>query len=122
MGTDSAPARLVHLCTGEQWCVAQRRGEHRPDSLDSVGFVHLSTPEQVHLPANRLYAGRTDLVLLCVDAALLDAPLRWEPGVATDPESMVFPHLYGPLPAAAVTSVTAFLPGGDGRFAPWIGT
>ena len=58
---------LVHLCSNDEWRTAQARGEHRPDSLDESGFVHLSTTEQVHLPANRLYAGRTDLVLLRID-------------------------------------------------------
>ena len=36
----------------------------------------------------------------------------------TDPDSMVFPHLYGPLPAAAVISVTSYRPDANGRFAP----
>lgn len=117
-GMNPSPAVLVHLCSAEDWQLATARGEHRPDSLDAAGFVHLSTPEQVHLPANRLYAGRTDLVLLRVDAARLSAPIRWEPGVPADPDSMVFPHLYGPLPAAAVISVTPYRPDDDGRFAP----
>lgn len=108
---------LVHLCAADEWRAAQARGEHRPASLGDVGFVHLSAPEQVHLPADRLYAGRTDLVLLYLDPALLGAPVRWEPGVSTDPESMLFPHLYGPLPTAAVISVTPYLPGADGLFA-----
>jgi uncharacterized protein (DUF952 family) len=108
---------LVHLCTADDWRRAQRAGEHRPPSLDDVGFVHLSAPEQVHLPANRLYAGRTDMLMLRCDPAVLGAPVRWEPGVPTDPESMLFPHLYGPLPVPAVTCVTAYLPGADGRFA-----
>jgi uncharacterized protein (DUF952 family) len=111
------PSVLVHLCTIEDWQRAQDAGEHRPPSLDDVGFVHLSAPEQVHLPANRLYAGRTDLVLLRCDPALVGAPVRWEPGVPTDPASMLFPHLYGPLPIAAVTSVTPYLPLADGSFA-----
>jgi uncharacterized protein (DUF952 family) len=112
------PSVLVHLCSADEWRLAQARGELRPDSLDTVGFVHLSTPEQVHLPANRIYAGRTDLVLVCVDAARLRSDVRWEPGVASDPDSMVFPHLYGPLPAAAVMSVTPYRPRPDGGFAP----
>ena len=107
----------VHLCTAEDWRRAQEAGERRPPSLDAVGFVHLSAPEQVHLPANRLYAGRTDMVLLRCDPASLGAPVRWEPGVPSDPAAMLFPHLYGPLPAAAVTSVTPYLPGADGTFA-----
>jgi uncharacterized protein (DUF952 family) len=109
---------LVHICAEDDWRLAQERGEHRPDSLDEVGFIHLSAPEQVHLPANRLYAGRTDLVLLGIDPGRLAAPVRWEPGVATDSASMDFPHLYGPLPIGAVTSVTPYRPGGDGSFPP----
>lgn len=78
--------------------------------------MHLSTAEQVHLPADRLFAGRTDLVLLHVDSRLAPAPLRWEPGVETDAAGMLFPHLYGPIPVAAVLAVTEFRPGPDGRF------
>ncbi|MCV7173139.1 DUF952 domain-containing protein [Mycobacterium manitobense] len=113
------PARtplLVHLCPAADWQVALGHGEHRPPSLDAVGFVHLSAPGQVHLPANRLYAGRTDLVLLHIDPALLSAEVRWEPGVPTDPGGMLFPHLYGPLPVAAVLRVTPYPPGDDGVF------
>ena len=75
----------------------------------------------MHLPANRLYAGRTDLVLLYLNPNLLGAPVRWEPGVPTDPESMRFPHLYGPLPAAAVIAVTPYSPGPDGSFPRAVG-
>jgi uncharacterized protein (DUF952 family) len=112
------PTVLVHICGAQEWQSAHADGELRPDSLISYGFVHLSTPEQVHLPANRLYAGRADLVLLRIDTARLSSPVRWEPGVPNDPDAMVFPHLYGPLPAAAVISVTPYQPGVDGRFAP----
>ena len=114
----SAPGVLLHMCTAQEWALARDLGEHRPDSLRDAGFVHLSTPEQVHLPANRLYSGRGDLVLLRIDPARLTSEVRWEPGVASDPDAMVFPHLYGPLPVAAVISVTSYLPGADGRFAP----
>jgi uncharacterized protein (DUF952 family) len=108
---------LTHLCTADEWERARRLGERRPPSLESEGFVHLSAPEQVHLPANRLFAGRADMVLLRLDPELLDAPVRWEAGVPSDPQAMTFPHLYGPLPVAAVTSVTPYLPDENGRFA-----
>lgn len=113
----SAPSPgLVHLCSVEDWRRARDTGEHRPESLSAQGFVHLSIPQQVHLPANRLYAGRRDLLLLQIDPAKLSDPIRWEPGVPTDPEAMLFPHLYGPLPVSAVIAVAPYLPGGDGRF------
>jgi uncharacterized protein (DUF952 family) len=114
-----APDLLVHLCGADEWSDTQRRGEIRPDAAVGAEFIHLSAPGQVHLPANRLFRGRRDLVLLHIDPALLDSPVRWEPGVPTDPEAMLFPHLYGPLPVAAVKRITAYLPGSDGTFAPF---
>ncbi len=110
----SIPAVLVHMCGAQEWSRARRHGGIHPES--SAGFIHLSTPEQVHLPANRLFQGRGDLVLLHIDPAALDAPVHWEPGVPTDPESMLFPHLYGPLPVHAVIRVTTYRPASDGRF------
>lgn len=114
-----APGVLVHLCGLQEWADARVRGEIRPAASGSnveERFIHLSTPEQVHLPANRLYRGRNDLVLLHIDPARLDAPVRWEAGVPTDPRSMLFPHLYGPLPVSAVIAVTEYRPGEDGWF------
>jgi len=113
------PRSLVHLCGVDDWSAARSRGEIRPEASGAgAQFIHLSTPDQVHLPANRLYHGRQDLVLLHIDPAALDAPVRWEPGVATDPASMVFPHLYGPLPVHAVIQITAYRPDPDGTFPP----
>jgi uncharacterized protein (DUF952 family) len=113
---------LVHLCGVDDWSHARERGEILPGPSGSEQFIHLSTAEQVHLPANRLYRGRADLVLLYIDPAALEAPVRWEPGVATDPKSMVFPHLYGPLPVCAVTRAAAYPPRADGTFAPLVGS
>ncbi|AQT80625.1 glutathione S-transferase [Mycolicibacterium litorale] len=113
------PKFLLHLCGRRDWDDARVVGELCPASLAEVGFVHLSTPEQVHLPANRLFAGRSDLVSLHIDPRALHAPVLWEPGLPTDPESMLFPHLYGPLPVSAVIGVTAYQPGEDGSFPPY---
>lgn len=107
---------LVHLCSAHDWESAQAAGALCPESLNQVGFVHLSTPQQVHLPANRLYRGCTDLVLLQVDPAKVAAPVHWEPGVPGDPDAMLFPHLYGPLPVGAVIGLSAYRPGPDGVF------
>ena len=101
---------LLHLIEPATWRAALSDGAVRPPSLGSVGFVHLSTPEQVHLPAGRLYPGRRDLVLLVVDAARLPDPVRFEAGVPADPGGLPFPHLYGPLPVSAVTAVVPYRP------------
>jgi uncharacterized protein (DUF952 family)/GNAT superfamily N-acetyltransferase len=97
---------LVHLCTPAGWRAALDDGALRPEGP----FVHLSWPEQVHLPAQRLFPGRRDLVLLVVDPARLPGPVVEEPGVPGDPDGMRFPHLYGPLPVSAVVAVVPYRP------------
>jgi uncharacterized protein (DUF952 family)/GNAT superfamily N-acetyltransferase len=100
----------VHLIEPAAWRAALTEDAVRPASLESVGFVHLSTPQQVHLPATALFPGRRDLVLLVVDPARLSDPVRLEPGRPEDPAGMLFPHLYGPLPAGAVVAVVPYRP------------
>ena len=105
---------LLHLITAADWDAARTRGSVEP--TPGHGFVHLSTPGQVQLPADRLFAGRTDLLLLTVDPAGLD--VRFEPGRPYDPPGMLFPHAYGTVPTSAVVAVRPYLPGPDGTFAP----
>ncbi|WP_158888469.1 DUF952 domain-containing protein [Amycolatopsis anabasis] len=107
---------ILHICAAADWAAVPAGGEYRAPSLDEAGFIHCSDPGTAHLPANALYAGRTNLVLLCVDPDRLMAPLRWEPGVPPHPAGIWFPHVYGPIAHAAVTAVHAFPPGPDGAF------
>ena len=101
---------LLHLIEPGQWRSALDDGAVRPPSLDSVGFVHLSTTDQVHLPARTLYPGRRDLLLLVIDPARLTDPVRVEEGVPADPGGRAFPHLYGPLPVRSVVAVLPYRP------------
>lgn len=116
---------ILHLCTAAELEAARADGARRPPSLDEVGFVHCSDPGTVHLPAGRLFAGRTDVVVLVVDTDRLAArgvAVRWEPGVGPqgteDPRGPWFPHVYGPLPLDAVVAVHALVPEPDGTFRP----
>jgi uncharacterized protein (DUF952 family) len=111
---DSPP--LLHLITPAEWRAALAAGVVAPPSLAEVGFVHLSAAGQVALPADRLFHGRTDLVLLALDPDRIGVPVRHEPGVPTDPASMLFPHAYGPVPTAAVLAVLPYRPRPDGGF------
>ena len=101
---------LLHLIEPAGWRAALSAGAVRPPSLESAGFVHLSAADQVHLPAQALYPGRRDLALLVVDPSRLTDPVRFEAGVPAEPGGMLFPHLYGPLPAQAVVAVVPYLP------------
>lgn len=106
---------LLHLCTPATWRMALAAGSVAPPSLLSEGFVHLSTPAQVQLPANAQFPGRLDLLALVIDPVKLPAELRLEP--APDAADLHFPHHYGPVPADAVVAAVPYQPGPDGCFA-----
>ena len=89
---------ILHITSAEAWADAQRTGLHAPAMLDQDGFLHLCTPAQLDYVLGKHFAGRTGLVMLHVDPGLLH-DLRWEVSV---PGREPFPHLYGPLPVAAV--------------------
>ena len=105
---------ILHICTRAEWAAAADASEYRAASLDDVGFIHCSDPGTVALPANALFPGRTDLVLLEVDPRLVDAPVRWEDGVPPDPRGIRFPHIYGTIPRNAVVAVHDFPTDPDG--------
>ncbi len=102
---------LVHICPRDDWQAAQAAGEYRAASLETVGFIHCSRPEQVLGVANSFYTGVPDLVLLWIDPARLSAKVRWELA-----DGQLFPHLYGPLNLEAVVAVTGLFPDDDGIF------
>ena len=127
-----APDVLVHLIEPAAWRAALTDGAVRPPSLESAGFVHLSTPEQVHLPAQRLYPGRRDMVLLVVDPARLTDPVRFEPGCPPTRRHAVPAPLRAaagdrgdrrrPVPAAgAVRAARARTTGSAGRWRTRVG-
>ncbi len=89
---------LLHVTSAEAWAEAQQSGQHAPPMLAQDGFLHLCTPAQLDHVLGRHFAGRANLVLLHVDPARL-GDIRWE---TSEPGRDAFPHLYGPLPVAAV--------------------
>lgn len=116
-------AVILHITTVAEWRAAVAAGAYRPASLEREGFIHCSTYDQAAATATRYFAGRSDLVLLCIDEARVAAPVRYEAPVSTSPSDdrdpradQRFPHLYGPLAPDAVVRVVAFPPGADGRF------
>ena len=104
---------ILHITTRETWETAVSANTYHLDSLDTDGFIHCSTSEQVLLPANAMYQGRQGLVLLCINADKLHPPLIYEDCYET---GMAFPHIYGPLNTDAVFAVIDFPPNADGSF------
>lgn len=93
---------IFHMCHASEWDAAVASGEHPGSSQDVAdGFIHFSNARQIPGSAAKHRAGQPGLVLLTVDADMLGETLRWEPSR----DDQLFPHLYGPLPVAAVTRV-----------------
>ena len=103
---------LLHIANRSDWEAARATGEYRAASLNTDGFIHLSAPEQVLMPANTVFRGQTGLVLLVLDTDRLIARVRWEDLYGHG----AFPHLYGPLNQDAVINVLPFEPGQDETF------
>jgi len=81
-------------------------GFYKPGGLINEGFVHCSTKEQVITVANRFYSDQNDLILLEIDDVKLKPNVVYE---NLEGGSELFPHVYGPIPIRAITSV-AMLP------------
>ena len=104
-------ATIYHLARGAPWDAAVAGGTPYTrstvdSSLDEVGYIHCSFRDQVQGVADRFYRGLTDIVLLTIDTSKLEPEVRVDNG---------YPHIYGPLPVAAVAEVTPVRCGDDGR-------
>lgn len=102
---------ILHIISKDDWARAKESG-----GISAPGFVHCSDVGSVHLPANALFRGRTDLLLLVIDPARIDAPVKWEPGEPEHPSGVWFPHVYGTIPVEAVSAVHEFPPSAGGDF------
>jgi uncharacterized protein (DUF952 family) len=109
---------ILHICPRDVWAAALAEGVYEGDTLATQGYIHCSTEELVHLPATALFRGRTDLLLLEIAEDRLPVPLTWEDGDPPHPDGKQFPHLYAPLPTAAVVAVHDYQPNEDGSFSP----
>jgi uncharacterized protein (DUF952 family) len=109
---------IVHICPAATWAAAVEHGSYQGDTLDTEGFIHCSPADWVHVPATLRFRGRTDLLILEIDEALVGSPVIWEDGVPPSPDGRQFPHIYGPLPVAAVVRAEPYLPLPDGSFPP----
>jgi len=97
---------IFHLTEPARWARSLDEGVHtgstRGIELADEGFIHCSSAEQWPAVRERFYADVDELLLLHVDETLVDCPVVWEQLGDAPAE---FPHLYGPLPLAAVVRV-----------------
>ncbi|MEZ0486065.1 DUF952 domain-containing protein [Fibrella aquatica] len=92
---------IYHIVTEADWNRQADEPEYEAASLQTEGFIHLSTKEQVAGVLERYYQNVPNLLLLQIDPNKLIQSLRYE--LATNNEH--FPHLYGKLNKDAVVMV-----------------
>lgn len=108
---------IYHVALASHWDAAQTTGSYRISTLgrtlDDEGFIHCSYADQVAGVADTFYRGVTEpLVLLTVDTARVGSEVIAEnAGGGIE----LFPHVYGPIPVAAVAAVTALARDEGGR-------
>lgn len=82
-----------------EWQAARASGAYDGSAKDRAdGFLHFSTAAQLPGTLQKWYADAHDLLLVAVAADALGDALKWEPSR----DGALFPHLYAPLPLAAV--------------------
>lgn len=90
---------IYKVLSTPEWRAAVVAGQFDGSAVDREdGYIHLSGRDQVVETARRYFAGQTGLTLLAVDPEALGGDLRWEASRG----GALFPHLYAPLPVAAV--------------------
>ena len=112
---------IYHIASRTAWNEARQRGDYRTKSLETEGFIHCSTEEQVVPVAEKYYKGQSELYLLVIEPSRLSSDLRWEPpsGGAPPPgvpEGDLFPHIYGPINLDAVVQVFDLQSNPDGKY------
>jgi uncharacterized protein (DUF952 family) len=114
---------IYHITSIQAWQQAKKGGEYKAISLETEGFIHCSTQEQVIKVANAFYQGQADLIVLCIDLDKLLAPVKWEEPahLESDNQPLIaseekFPHIYGAINLDAVTQITPLVLSEKGFF------
>lgn len=113
-----SPRWLYHLALAEEWRQARAAGVYarstRGLELEQVGFIHASYAHQLAATYARFYGDAGPVVLLTIDPGRLEqagVAVRAEPaGSHLEAGAERFPHLYGPLPLAAVLAADPYQP------------
>lgn len=95
----TSPALIYKISTRSAYEAAVPTGQFQGMPIDfQDGYIHFSTADQLAETLAKHFAGQGDLVLIAVRTADVAAALKWE----VSRGGALFPHLYAPMPVAAV--------------------
>lgn len=105
---ENHPATALKIFTAEQWTQFEADGIFHGAPIDIAdGYIHMSAAPELQGTLDKYFAGQAGLVIVEVDLAVLGDLVRWEESRG----GALFPHIYGPLPIAAVTAYRLHPPG-----------
>ena len=102
-------ARIYHLAKPTDWEKSMNRGFHTAPSLQTEGFIHCSSKEQVIPSAEKHFEGTDQLVILEIPEKWVKNKLKWEPSRG----GALFPHIYGKIQLHEVINTHMLFRNGD---------
>ncbi len=94
--------RIYKVLPRSEWEAARAKGVFDGSAVDLAdGYIHFSTAGQLDETLRRHFPGQRDLLVIAVESEDLGEALKWEPSRG----GALFPHLYGPMPVAAASSI-----------------
>ena len=91
---------IYHLASPDDAKSLENQSFYSTESLRQEGFIHCCTAYQLPGVIQRYYANTAELVLLTIDSSALGMAPVYENTVGG---TELFPHIYGPIDAKAVT-------------------
>jgi uncharacterized protein (DUF952 family) len=90
---------IFHITTLTELNSSKISGYYSPLGFEKEGFIHCSTQDQVVTVANRFYKGKSGLVLLRINTALIKSKIVFE---NLEGGTINYPHIYGLIPLCAI--------------------
>jgi uncharacterized protein (DUF952 family) len=90
---------IYHIVSKNEWQKFTFSNKYSPPSLQSEGFIHCSTKNQLKSTIQRFFPDQTDLLILSIDPLKVKPEIKYE---AAKDVNGLHPHIYGPLNLDAV--------------------
>jgi uncharacterized protein (DUF952 family) len=111
--TTSKENLIYHITQASDWEKSKTSQHYSAPSLNSEGFIHASSYQQILHTANKFFKGQQNLLLLGIDPLKLSCQVIYEPGVD---DGLLYPHIYGSINKEAVRLILPISYTSEGEF------
>jgi uncharacterized protein (DUF952 family) len=92
---------IYHIVTIKEWELQKNNVFYKHPTLESEGFIHTSTIDQIDATIKRYYANEKKVIILTIDVSKVHAEIKYE---LAPKVNQLFPHIFGELNLDAVVS------------------